>query len=220
MRGTQSRHRMRRIGRWPLRRYTGHLRRPIDAAPIGQRESRAVYAYTRRHERRSRHRGRRQSRISPISGRSASAALRRGADELGAALCHELGCDVSAFSAVTKVLADRLTREGQQALRRRRSHSRSGHQPKSADLFLDGPFGRVCRPSARRTSDRCGNRPTGLVGSARGARAARHVLARLAWFPPAATSNRVEARLALAPPTPPGMRVRTGRFAQHSRKRR
>ena len=32
--------------------------------------------------------------------------------------------------------------------------------------------------------------------------------------------NRVEARLTLAPPTPPGMRVRTGRFAQHSRKRR
>ena len=32
--------------------------------------------------------------------------------------------------------------------------------------------------------------------------------------------NRVEARLALAPPTPPGMRVRTGRFAQHSRTRR
>ena len=30
-------------------------------------------------------------------------------------------------------------------------------------------------------------------------------------------SNRVEARLALAPPTPPDMRVRTGRFAQHSR---
>jgi hypothetical protein len=39
-------------------------------------------------------------------------------------------------------------------------------------------------------------------------------------LPPAAASNRVEARLALAPPTPPGMRVRTGRFAQHSRKRR
>ena len=49
---------------------------------------------------------------------------------------------------------------------------------------------------------------------------ARRGLARLVWFPPAATSNRVEARLALAPPTPPGMRVRTGRFAQHSRKRR
>ena len=32
--------------------------------------------------------------------------------------------------------------------------------------------------------------------------------------------HRVEARLALAPPTPPGMRVRTGRFAQHSRTRR
>ena len=43
---------------------------------------------------------------------------------------------------------------------------------------------------------------------------------RLAGLPPAAASNRVEARLALAPPTPPGMRVRTGRFAQHSRKRR
>jgi len=39
-------------------------------------------------------------------------------------------------------------------------------------------------------------------------------------FSDAALPNRVEARLALAPPTPPGMRVRTGRFAQHSRKRR
>ena len=38
------------------------------------------------------------------------------------------------------------------------------------------------------------------------------------WPPPA--QNRVEARLALAPPTPPGMRVRTGRFAQHPWKRR
>ena len=32
--------------------------------------------------------------------------------------------------------------------------------------------------------------------------------------------NRVGAGLAPAPPTPPGMRVRTGRFAQHSRRRR
>ena len=35
---------------------------------------------------------------------------------------------------------------------------------------------------------------------------------------PGLPQNRVEARLALTPPTPPGMRVRTGRFAQHSRK--
>jgi len=33
-------------------------------------------------------------------------------------------------------------------------------------------------------------------------------------------ANRVGAGLAPAPPTPPGMRVRTGRFAQHSRRRR
>ncbi|MDQ3435411.1 MAG: transposase, partial [Actinomycetota bacterium] len=32
--------------------------------------------------------------------------------------------------------------------------------------------------------------------------------------------NRVGAGLAPAPPTPPGMRVRTRRFAQHARKRR
>ena len=45
--------------------------------------------------------------------------------------------------------------------------------------------------------------------------------------PPQGTSTpsrwscrRVGARLTLAPPTPPGMRVRTGRFAQHSRNRR
>jgi len=37
---------------------------------------------------------------------------------------------------------------------------------------------------------------------------------------PTCPPNRVGARLALAPPTPPGMRVRTGRFAQHSRTRR
>jgi hypothetical protein len=60
------------------------------------------------------------------------------ADELGVALCHELGCDAGAGSAVTKVLADRLTRDEQQALRRCRSHSPSGHQPKPADLFPDG----------------------------------------------------------------------------------
>jgi RNA-directed DNA polymerase len=37
---------------------------------------------------------------------------------------------------------------------------------------------------------------------------------------PTRPPNRVEARLALTPPTPPGMRVRTGRFAQHSLTRR
>ena len=40
-----------------------------------------------------------------------------------------------------------------------------------------------------------------LVGSARGAWAARHVLARLAWFPPAATSNRACGSLAHGSPT-------------------
>jgi hypothetical protein len=60
------------------------------------------------------------------------------ADELGVAVCHELGCDASAYSAVPKVLADRLTREGQQAPRRCRSHSRSGHQSKPADLRSEG----------------------------------------------------------------------------------
>ena len=62
-------------------------------------------------------------------------------DELGVVLCHELGCDAGADSAVTKVLADRLTRDGQQALRRCRSHSPSGHQPKPADLYPDGRKG-------------------------------------------------------------------------------
>ena len=40
-----------------------------------------------------------------------------------------------------------------------------------------------------------------LVGSARGAWAARHVLARLAWFPPAATSNRACGSPAHGSPT-------------------
>jgi hypothetical protein len=62
-------------------------------------------------------------------------------DELGVALCHEVGCDAGAYSAVTKVLAARLTREGQQALRRCRSHSPSGHQPDHAYLFPDGRGG-------------------------------------------------------------------------------
>ena len=51
------------------------------------------------------------------------------------------------------------------------------------------------------------------------ARAPAHLKAWLAWAS-RSQLNRVEARLALAPPTPPGMRVRTGRFAQHSRTRR
>ena len=78
------------------------------------------------------------------------------------------------------------------------------------------PFARPHSPA--RSWKRDATSDAVAVGSAGGAWAARR--SRLAWFPPAAASNRVEARLALAPPTPPGMRVRTGRFAQHSRKRR
>ena len=44
-------------------------------------------------------------------------------------------------------------------------------------------------------------RPEVPVGSARGAWAARHVLARLAWFPPAATSNRACGSPAHGSPT-------------------
>jgi hypothetical protein len=43
---------------------------------------------------------------SPISGGSASSALVADVDELGVALCHEVGCDAGAYSAVTTVLAD------------------------------------------------------------------------------------------------------------------
>ena len=57
------------------------------------------------------------------------------ADELGVALCHELGCDAGADSAVTKVRADRLTCDAQQGLRRCRSHSPSGHQPTGLPPF-------------------------------------------------------------------------------------
>ncbi len=54
---------------------------------------------------------------------------------------------------------------------------------------------------------------------------AKQALSQLSYGPLAVESsrplvNRVGVRLTLAPPTPPGMRVRTGRFAQHSRKRR
>ena len=61
-----------------------------------------------------------------------------GTPDCSCHLCHEVGSDATAYSAVTKVLADRLTSDGQQALRRSRSHSRSGHQPEPADLFPDG----------------------------------------------------------------------------------
>jgi hypothetical protein len=40
---------------------------------------------------------------------------------------------------------DRMTREGQQALRRCRSHSPSGHQSEPADLFPDGRAGELHR---------------------------------------------------------------------------
>jgi hypothetical protein len=53
------------------------------------------------------------------------------------------GATPAPHSAVTKVLADRLTREGQQALRRCRSHSPSGHQPEHTHLFPDGRNGAV-----------------------------------------------------------------------------
>ena len=56
-------------------------------------------------------------------------------DELGVALCHELGCDAGADSAVTNVLADRLACDAKQALRRCRSHSPSGHEPTAGNLF-------------------------------------------------------------------------------------
>jgi hypothetical protein len=48
----------------------------------------------------------RRTSFSPISGRSASSALVADVDELGVALCHEIGCDAGAYSAVTTVLAD------------------------------------------------------------------------------------------------------------------
>jgi hypothetical protein len=83
--------------------------------------------------------------VSPPPRQSRDARRRRpsvaDADELGVALCHELGCDPGADSAVTKVLAARLTRDGQQALRRCRPHCPNGHQPKPAELFPHGRKG-------------------------------------------------------------------------------
>jgi hypothetical protein len=59
------------------------------------------------------------------------------ADELGVALCDGLGCDAGAHSAVTKVLADRMTREGQQAPRRCRSQTPSDTNP-STPIVAEG----------------------------------------------------------------------------------
>ena len=94
------------------------------------------------------HESRRRTCCSPISRRSARWPSAADADELGVALCHELGCDAGADSAVTKVLADRLTCDAQQALRRCRSHSPSGHQPTPANLFPNGRDAAVAALSA------------------------------------------------------------------------
>jgi hypothetical protein len=72
--------------------------------------------------------------------------------------------------------------------------------------------GSTCRPSTVHTETRRRVRRPVLIAVGTGLRRS--------GFDPPPAQNRVEARLALAPPTPPGMRVRTGRFAQHSRKRR
>ena len=91
--------------------------------------------------------------VVPAPRQSRDARRRRpsaaDADELGVGLCHELGCDAGADSAVTKVLADRLTCDAQQALRHCRSHSPSGHQPTAADLFPDGREPSVSQTVAR-----------------------------------------------------------------------
>ena len=49
----------------------------------------------------------------------------------------------------TKMLADHLTCNAQQALRRCRSHSPSGHQPTPANLFRDGRAGELDRAVGR-----------------------------------------------------------------------
>jgi hypothetical protein len=106
------------------------------AARCGHRESRErrgrqMPAPTRRQ-------GSRPGDPRPRIRQSQDARLRRrsvaDATELVVALCHEVGCDVTPYSAVTNVVADRLTPNGQQALRRCRSHSRGRHQPEPADL--------------------------------------------------------------------------------------
>jgi hypothetical protein len=71
---------------------------------------------------------------------------------------------------------------------RRRSRCRYRDKTRHA-----GPVAASCRERATRRIQ--------LVGSARGAWAARHMLARLAWFPPAATSNRACGSLAHGSPT-------------------
>ena len=109
----------------------------------------AQIAHTQpRRRRRDEYSHRRKGKCRPAVRRSRSNRQSRDArrwrrsvadaDEFGVALCHEVGCDAGAYSAVTKVLADRPTRYGQRALRRCRSHRRSRHQPERADLFPDG----------------------------------------------------------------------------------
>ena len=81
------------------------------------------------------------------------------ADELGVALCHELGCHAGADSAVTKVLADRLTCDAQEALPCCRSHSASGHQPTPANLFRDGRSGEVSLSTLNARAENSAGRP-------------------------------------------------------------
>ncbi len=72
-----------------------------------------------------------------------------------AEFCFGMNSDVTlAGTAVAKVLADRLTRAGQQAARRRRSHRPSRRQLEPSDLFPDGhrPNGRLAASGSGRLS--------------------------------------------------------------------
>ena len=95
-------------------------RHAVDVAEPGAR-CRCRPRQPRRRRRREcprEHEGRRRPVLHerPAPRQSRNARRRRHSvadvDELGVALCHEVGCDAGAYSAVTRVLADRLTREG------------------------------------------------------------------------------------------------------------
>ena len=81
-----------------------------------------------------------------------------------------------------KALADRVTCDGQQALRRCRSHSPSGHQPEAADLFPDGRKAAGLAAVRRGSRDTPPFRPNRQRGVRRGA--CPQSLAMHQWWPP------------------------------------
>ena len=100
-----------------------------------------------------------------------------------------------------------------------RVNTNAGPDPRVRRETRKSPEPRIkCLHARCKRSRRSSSRRRARLGAGSAARRRCRPFGR--WFPRRRPPNRVEARLALTPPTPPGMRVRAGRFAQHSLTRR